>query len=130
MAFYGVGIDAEVARLVLEVKLKLSNIYGCYGLRQLDLAYRRNDVGGRGLVSKDDFVDILNGAGVFLRQIDYQALTKYFGKGGEAVDCLEFVHRFREPLSAKREAMIREIFERLDVNRTGAIEPHEMSRFG
>jgi calcyphosin len=128
MAFYGVGIDAEVARLILEVKLKLSSLYGCYGLRQLDLAYRRNDVSGQGVVLKDDFVEILNGTGVFLKQIEYQALTKLFGKGNDQVCYVEFVNRFREKLSAKREDIIAEIFDRLDVNRNGAVELHEISK--
>lgn len=127
MAFYGVGIDSEVARLVLEIKLKLNSRHGCYGLRQLDLAFRRNDMSGQGIVSHEDFIEILNGVGIFLKSIDQQALTKYFGRGGQGIDYVAFVNRFRERLSEKREEMIKEIFDRLDVNRTGFLEPSEIS---
>lgn len=128
MAFYGVGIDTEVSRLICDIKMKLANKYGCYGLRQLDLAYKRNDLSGSGHVAHEDFITILNGLGVFCKQIDYQALTKYFGRGHSGIDYTSFVNRFRQPLTPARETMVQQVFERLDVNRSGALCPTEVSK--
>lgn len=127
MAFYGVGIDTEVARIIIEIKMKLSNKFGCYGLRQLDQAYKRNDPTGSGLVSYDDFIAILNGVGIFCKLIEYQALTKFFARGHSGIDYLSFVQRFREPLTPAREAIVRQVFGYLDVNRSGALTPEEIS---
>lgn len=127
MAFYGVGIDTEVSRLICDIKMKLANKYGCYALRQLDLAYKRNDLNGSGHVSHEDFITILNGIGVFCKLIEYQALTKYFGRG-HGIDYVSFVNRFRDPLTPCKEKMVQQIFERLDVNKSGALCPQEVSK--
>lgn len=126
MAFYGVGIDAEVIRLIVEIKLKLANKYGAFGIRQLDLAFKNYDRDRRGHLDAEEFVGILNALGIFVRQIDYQALTKYFGKGLPGIDYTAFVDRFREPLCPKKEQLVRQVFDKLDVNRSGYLDPSEI----
>jgi Ca2+-binding EF-hand superfamily protein len=127
MAFYGVGIDCEVARLINEIKMKLANKYGCYGLRQLDLAYKELNSNTRGLVTPDQFIQTLNSIGVFVRQIDNQALVKYFGRNGQGINTQEFVDRFREKLSPERETIVKSAFNKLDTNQGGSLCPNEIS---
>ena len=109
MAFYGVGIDAEVIRLIVEIKLKLANKYGAFGIRQLDLAFKNYDRDRRMYLDAEEFVGVLNALGIFVRHIDYQALTKYFGRDRPGVDYASFVDRFREPLCSKKEKLVKQV---------------------
>ncbi len=128
MAFYGVGIDSEVARLIVDIKIKLAAKFGAYGLRQLDQGFRMNDQRGQGMVSSQDFIDILNQLGVFIRQIDQQALTKYFGRTYQGfIDYKSFVDRFRERLTPTQEEIVRTVFDNLDRNKNGSLDPNEIS---
>lgn len=128
MAFYGVGIDTEVARLICEIKLKLANKFGGFGLRQLALAFRRADVQCQGFLHEEDFLEAINGIGIFVRQIDQQALIKYFTQPGCGVIYPAFVDRFRDPLSPQREAVVKQAFDSADINGTGFLEPVEVSK--
>ena len=129
MAFYGVGIDSEVARLITEIKMKLANKYGCYGLRQLDLALKQLDRNTRGSVNGNDFIQTLNSLGVFIRQIDNQALTKYFGRESNSINTREFVDRFRDRLTQKREEIIKSVFDKLESRSgSGSLGLQDLSR--
>lgn len=133
MAFYGVGIDSEVVRVIGDIKLQLSNRYGSYGLRQMDLALKRASASlahGAGL-HPTEFIQTLKDLGVFLKQIQEQALKKYFicKQGTGTIDHASFVNSFRENLTSKREKIVREVFQRIDVNNNGAIEPEELSKY-
>lgn len=133
MAFYGIGIDSEVTRIIGEIKLKLSNRYGSYGLRQLDFALKRANatLARFAGLHPQDFIQSLKDLGIFLKQIQEQALTKYYicKEGSGTIDHAAFVDSFRERLSPQREKIVKALFDRIDANQNGSIEPQELSKF-
>jgi Ca2+-binding EF-hand superfamily protein len=131
MAFYGVGINAEVSRLINEIKLKLANKYGSYGLRQVDQAFKWVDKNNNQYICRQEFMDALSCLGIFMRKIDEQALYKHFDRNNDGrISYAEFVGAFRQPMCPKRLELVRSVFKRLDVNNSGSLCPEEISKRG
>jgi hypothetical protein len=131
MAFYGVGINAEVSRLLNEIKQKLANKYGSYGLRQVNQAFQWADKNNNQYLSISELLEALNGLGVFMRKIDEQALFKHFdlNKDGR-ISFQEFLAGMRQPLSPQRLELVKALFRRLDTNNNGSLCPEEISKVG
>jgi Ca2+-binding EF-hand superfamily protein len=118
MSLYGIGLDVEVKRIILKLKLNISKRKACiYGLRRI---FKRYDADSSGKLSPSSFEEALAEFGLFTTQKEQQALTKYFGKDN-ALCYNSFLKKFREPLSKRRYDLIIKVFSGIDVGKKGAI---------
>ena len=77
MSLYGIGLDVEVKRIILKLKLNISKRKAClYTLRKIFKGY---DKEATGKLSSSTFEEALADFGLFTTQVEQQALAKYFG---------------------------------------------------
>ena len=96
MSFYGVGLNAAVNKVHLEIKLKLASLHGGSALRRLAKVFQEFDKNQNGFLDFYEFEQALRDLGIFYKKIDSQALFNYYDKNKDGqISYTEFVDNFR-----------------------------------
>ena len=78
MSLYGVGLDVEVKRIHLKMKLAISKRGGS-GIENLKKLLRGMDTDGSGKMCIKAFESALGEFGLFTKVTELQALQKFYG---------------------------------------------------
>lgn len=96
---------------------------GVKGLKSLARTFKIADNSGNKQLDKDEFEEALQFAGLFLKADEISLLFKYFDVSGDGnISYDEFVLGLAPPLSARREALIKKVFAKLDKDASGVID--------
>lgn len=95
MSLYGVGLDVEVKRIHLKMKLALSKRSSC-GIGGLRNSFKCMDKDGTGKLCVKTFESALADFGLFTTVTELQALHKFYDKSGDGSVCYgSFLCAFR-----------------------------------
>ena len=95
MALYGVGLNVQVEKIHLDLKLHIAKSGGT-SLKNLQRIFEKADTNGNHKLSLKEFEKALAGFGFFPKVTDLQALLKYYDKSGDnQIDLDEFVSAIR-----------------------------------
>ncbi len=121
MAFYGVSLDVTIQKLNFEFRLALKK-KGGLGIRSLARIFKQFDVNGNKKLDIKEFEAALAQVGIFPSKTDFQALLGYYDLDHDGnITYEEFIKGLREPLTARRAALVAKIFALLDKNGSGTI---------
>lgn len=95
MALYGVGLNVNVERIHLDLKLHIAKTSGA-SLKNLRRIFEKSDTSGNHKLNQKEFEKALAAFGFFPKVVDLQALMKYYDKNGDGeVDFEEFIGAVR-----------------------------------
>ena len=118
---YGVGLNIEVGRINNQFKMQIQK-RGGIGIRSLGVIFRRMDDNGNKKLDLREFTEALNTYGLFPKVVEIQALMKYYDVDGDGnITYEEFIRGLRDPLTARRKAMVDKAFALIDRNNSGTI---------
>jgi len=118
---YGVGLNIEVGRINNQFKLQIQK-RGGIGIRSLGVIFRRMDDNGNKKLDLREFTEALNTYGLFPKVVEVQALMKFYDVDGDGnITYEEFIRGLRDPLTARRKAMVDKAFALIDRNNSGTI---------
>lgn len=118
---YGVGLNVEVGRINNQFKMQIQK-RGGIGIRSLGVLFRRMDNNGNKKLDQGEFTEALAGYGLFPKVIEIQALMKYYDVDGDGnITYEEFIRGLRDPLTARRQAMVDKAFNLIDRTNNGSI---------
>jgi len=84
---------------------------GGIGIRSLGTIFRQMDNNGNKKLDIEEFTGALNTFGIFAKVCEVQALMKFFDTNGDGnIGYEEFIRGLRVPLTARREAMVKQAF--------------------
>ena len=110
MSLFGVGLDVEVKRIHLKMKLAISKRGGS-GIHNLKKIFKTFDYNGNGKMDIKEFEEALAEFGLFTKVVELQALHKFYDKDGDGdISFQEFMNAFREPLSKRRYELVTKVF--------------------
>jgi hypothetical protein len=95
MTTYGVGLDVNVDRLMLDTLINLKNLFGSKGTLHLNKTLGEADRHGMGKLDAAEFESALNKLGLFYKKTDMQALVSFFGDEYKQVSLRKFTGRYR-----------------------------------
>ena len=90
MSFYGVQLDVQVMRIIMDMKLKFSKIAGGLETRKLSMWLKHFDVNNCGLVSAGQLKEALHKVAIIYRSNEYQVLMANFEGPNGSFDYLKF----------------------------------------
>ena len=118
---YGVGLNIEVGRINNQFKMQIQK-RGGIGIRSLGVIFRRMDDNGNKKLDLREFTEALNTYGLFPKVVEVQALMKFYDVDGDGnITYEEFIRGLRDPLTARRKAMVDKAFALIDRNNSGTI---------
>jgi Ca2+-binding EF-hand superfamily protein len=134
MSLYGVGIDVEVKRIHMKMKLALSKRGGS-GIECLRRIFAGMDKDCVGQVCKKSFQCALEEFGLFTKVTELQALQKFYGcfpdpQTGmlQRMDWVSFLNGFREPLSKTRFELVQATFAKFDTEGCGKVDKKSLAQ--
>ncbi len=111
---YGVGLNIEVKRVLTQLKLKIAK-RGGIGMRALAMHLARADPTGSKQMDAEEFESALAAFNLFPTKVELQSFMKAFGAEG-SISYEKFVDALREPMNARRAALVDLAFEKVDTN--------------
>lgn len=102
---FGVGLDIEVNRICCQLKMQIVKRKGI-GMRALALHMGRADLYYKREMYVEEFTSALAGFNLFPSKVELQALVRAFDSGNGMVSYEKFVDRMRDPLDARRAAIV------------------------
>ena len=91
--------------------------------------FKAMDNNGNGLLDVDDFRWGLMDYGVSLSKEEAQQVLKHFDRDGNGhVDFNEFLRSIRGDINATRKRVIRQAYDKLDVNKDGSVRLDDISK--
>lgn len=106
MSFFGVELNAQVNKLNLQIRLLLARNRHSPNFRTLYRGFYGQDKGLSGMVTAEQFEDVLGKNGIFFKKFEYQAYQKAYGDGGANVNWFEFLRYLKEPMSPERRKLV------------------------
>ncbi len=95
MSLFGVGLDIEIKRIHLQMRLAISKRGGAQ-LTKLKQLFKKYDADGSGALDIYEFEEALADFGLFTKVSELQALHKYYDKDGDgSINANEFLKAFR-----------------------------------
>uniref|UniRef100_A0A0G4IBR2 EF-hand domain-containing protein n=1 Tax=Chromera velia CCMP2878 TaxID=1169474 RepID=A0A0G4IBR2_9ALVE len=92
------------------------------GMQELLALFRQKDPNSEGLIDRRGFAEAMSEMGLMRNQGEADALFSLLDtSGGGFVQYLDFLQRLQSNLSPQRRQLVRMVFERLDVGRTGVV---------
>ena len=120
MAFFGVELNAQVNRLIGQIKLQLNKNKYLPNFRTIYRSFVKYDPEQIGFISHDSLDQALQANGIFFKKFEVQALQKAFDAEGK-FNWFGFLSALREPLNAYRSEVVEKIYEHLDPENNGQI---------
>ena len=115
--------------LIKEIKEKIVERSGAGGIRGMTRIFKAMDNNKNGLLDVDDFRWGLMDYGISVSKEDGVAVLKHFDRDGNGqVDFKEFIRTIRGDLKASRKVIIREAYEKLDVNGDGSVKLDDIAK--
>jgi Ca2+-binding EF-hand superfamily protein len=111
---FGVGLDIEVKRIITQLKMQIVK-RGGIGMRALAIHLARCDYTGCKSFDFEEFEAALASFNLFPTKVQLQSFIKAFGSDGR-ISYEKFVEAMREPMSARRAAIVNLCFEKVDTN--------------
>lgn len=127
MAVYGVGLRAEIERLLHDTKNKLFQNYGGTGVFRLYRTLETADQSKTEVLMMEEFESALKTLGLFFTRDQMNNLVKQYGNEHKEVDYKKFVEEFGSALSDRKKSAIRQVFDILDFNHNGSIEKDDLA---
>lgn len=113
MAFFGVELNAQVNRLIGQIKLTLNKNKYYPNFRTIYQSFVSFDPQLIGIVTLEQFDKVLQQNGIFFKKFELQALQKGFEQDGK-VSWFGLMSVLREPMNAFRQAVVNEVFDSID----------------
>lgn len=114
---------ATVTSALARVKSKILEKGGRLGFRALVVLFKQMDDSGDRRLSRNEFRSALEAFGVPLSSAELDAVFKVFDTNGDGVvSASEFARVFRGPMSARRERLVQDAFDRLNRDGVGDID--------
>jgi Ca2+-binding EF-hand superfamily protein len=115
--------------LIKEIKAKIVERSASVGIRGMTRIFKAMDNNKNGLLDVDDFRWGLMDYGISLSKEEAVQVLKHFDRDGNGqVDFNEFIRTIRGDLKASRKAIIREAYEKLDVNGDGTVKLDDIAK--
>jgi len=115
--------------LIKEIKVKIVERSAAGGIRGMTRIFKAMDNNKNGLLDVDDFRWGLMDYGISLSKEEAVQVLKHFDRDGNGqVDFKEFIRTIRGDLKASRKAIIREAYEKLDVNGDGSVKLDDIAK--
>jgi Ca2+-binding EF-hand superfamily protein len=121
---YGVGLDIEIKRVCTQLKMQIVK-RGGIGMRALAITLARADIACCQTMDAEEFESALASFNLFPTKKELQAFMKAFGCDGR-ISYEKFVDALREPMSARRRAVVDLCFEKIDTNCCGCLSVDEL----
>ena len=121
---YGVGLDIEVKRVATQLKMQIAK-RGGIGMRALAIHLASCDPVGCKSFDAEEFEAALAGFNLFPSKVELQSFMKAFGCDGR-ISYEKFVNALREPMPARRAAIVDLSFEKIDKNNNKWLCVHEL----
>ena len=99
MALFGVELNAQVNRLIHEMKLTLAKNRYLPNFRTIYRTMVKYDPEQSGEISSGHFEKVLNENGIFHKKFEIQYLSKAFGKENGKIDWFQFMGLLRKPMN-------------------------------
>lgn len=120
MAFFGVELNAQVNRLIGQIKLQLNKNKYLPNFRTIYRAFAKFDPEQIGFVSHDALDHALQANGIFFKKFELQAIQKTFDTDGK-LNWFAFLAAMREPLNPYRSEVVEKVYEHLDPENNGQV---------
>lgn len=116
--------------LIKEIKTKISEKTASgSGIRGMSKIFKAMDNNGNGLLDVDDFRWGLMDYGISLSKDEASQVLKHFDRDGNGnVDFNEFIRSIRGDLQGSRKAIVREAYNKLDVNKDGLVKLDDIAK--
>lgn len=100
MALYGVGLEVEMKRLLLDFKMKLAQKGFNKGIKSLRYFFKQSDLNGNRKLEPAEFRECLQNVGLIPSTQQFSALLKYLDVNQDgSIDFEEFLKGVRGELS-------------------------------
>ena len=127
MALYGVGLEVEMKRLLLDFKMKLAQKGFNKGIKTLRMFFREADLNGNKKLEPNEFYQCLKKVGLIPSTQQFNALVKYLDKNSDGcIDFDEFLSGVRGEMSERRKKLVEKAFNLLDVDQSGSVDMGEV----
>ena len=115
--------------LIREIKAKIVERSSTGGIRGIARIFKAMDNNGNGLLDVDDFRWGLMDYGISVSKDEASQVLKHFDRDGNgSVDFNEFLRSLRGELSPARVAVIRQAYNKLDINKDGLVKLDDISK--
>lgn len=103
----------------MKFKLQIQQRGGT-GIRGLRRIFNHADFNGNKTLDIQEFEQALNGFGIFVKKVELQALMKYYDINQDGnITYEEFLNGLKDPLTPRREAMVKKAFAMMDKSGDG-----------
>lgn len=125
MAFFGVELNAQVNRLVGQIKLTLNKNKYYPNFRTIYRSFVGFDPQQSGVVTIEQLDKVLQQNGIFFKKFQLQAIQKAFSHD-DRVNWFGFMSILRQPMNEFRSKIIHQIFDFIDTKNQGQIHYSEL----
>lgn len=127
MAFYGVELNAQINKLIGQIKLILNKNKYYPNFRTIYRSFINFDGEQSGLVNNEQLNKVLQQNGIFLKKYEVQAFEKGFAKDGK-INWFGIMSMLRQPMNSLREDVVNEVFDYIDKEHAGQIHFNELCK--
>lgn len=120
MAFFGVELNAQVNRLLGQIKLTLNKNNYLPNFRTIYRAMAAYDPEQTGYVTLSQFEKALQQNGIFFKKFEIQVFQKAFEENGR-IHWFSFMQQLREPLNQFRADLLEHVYDSIDPHNAGQI---------
>lgn len=120
MAFFGVELNAQINKILTNIKLTLNKNKYYPNFRTIYRAFVNFDSEQSGIVNIEQMDKALQKNGIFLKKYELQAIQKAFNEDGR-INWFGLMSTLREPMNAYRAEVIDKIFDSIDAYHAGQI---------